>query len=286
MRRGRGKPGARLVAGAGLALVLITGIGGRVAAQTAPVPIGIVVMHGKGGSPAGYVAQLAAALETRSYRVANLEMPWSGRRSYDADVAAAETQVDSALAQLRVNGAVRLFVAGHSQGGLFALYFGGRHAVDGIIAIAPGGSVASPSYREKLGESVSRARQLIAAGAGEERTRFLDFEGSRGTYSVACTPAHYLSWFDPDGAMNELLAVKRMDPKIPVLFVVPTNDYPLLLKARQTMFAALPAHPLSRLYEPDSSHLDAPTASIEEIARWTAQVAASSGAVESRTPPK
>jgi pimeloyl-ACP methyl ester carboxylesterase len=193
--------------------------------------------------------------------------------------------VASALEALRAQGAARLFVAGHSQGGLFALYFGARHPVDGIIAIAPGGNVASPTYREKLGGSVSRARGLIAAGKGDERTRFVDFEGSRGTYAIVCTPANYLSWFDPDGAMNESMAVRNMDPKVPVLFIAPQGDYPPLRDIKQTMFAALPRHPLTRLYEPDPSHLGAPAASIEEIARWTAQVSASASARGAATHP-
>ena len=244
-------------------------------AQSAQTRIGIVVMHGKGGSPAKYVAELASGLELKDYLVANLEMPWSGARSYDAPVAAAESEVEAALGALRSKGATHLFVAGHSQGGLFALYFGGRHPLDGIIAIAPGGNVASPTYRERLGDSLSHARELIAAGRADEKTRLQDFEGSRGMYTIWCTPANYLSWFDPDGAMNELKAIKSVDPKVPVLFIGPTGDYPPLQASRQMMFHALPANPLTRLYEPDSSHLGAPAASIEEIVHWTAQVAAS-----------
>jgi pimeloyl-ACP methyl ester carboxylesterase len=269
--------GARgLVAAATLAFA-------SVAAAEAPARIGVVVMHGKGGSPTGHVAYLASSLERRGYVVANLEMPWSERRSYDVSVADAAAEVESALAELRSRGAARLFVAGHSQGGLFALYIGGKHPVDGIIAIAPGGNVASPSYREKLGQSVARARQLVADGKANEPTRFLDFEGSRGTYPVVCTPANYLSWFDPEGAMNELLALRNMNRQVPVLFIVPTGDYPVLLKAKDTLFAALPHHPLTALYQPGSSHLDAATASLEEIERWTAEVAAGTNAASPQT---
>jgi pimeloyl-ACP methyl ester carboxylesterase len=267
-------------------LALLPGVAISVpaAAQPAPAQIGIIIMHGKGGSPARHVAQLASGLETKGYLVANLEMPWSGGRSYDVPVAAAESEVEAALAQLRAKGAAHLFVAGHSQGGLFALYFGDRHPVDGIIAIAPGGNVASPSYREKLGDAVSRARQLAAAGKADEKTQLLDFEGSKGLYTIWCTPANYLSWFDPDGAMNELKAIKSMDPKVPVLFVAPTGDYPPLQASRPLMFGALPPHPLTRLYQPNSNHLGAPAASIEEVARWTAQVAASGAASEAHPP--
>ena len=84
-----------------------------VSAQNAPA-IGIVVMHGKGGRPDRHVKLLAEALERKGWLVANLEMPWSGRREYDVDVAAAEKEVTAALDGMRAKGAKKLFVAGHS----------------------------------------------------------------------------------------------------------------------------------------------------------------------------
>ena len=87
-------------------------------AQSPSVPIGVVVMHGKGGSPTKHVASLASALEQKGYLVANLEMPWSGNRQYDASVEAADKEVGAALDAMRAKGAKKVFVAGHSQGGL------------------------------------------------------------------------------------------------------------------------------------------------------------------------
>lgn len=251
--------------------MVVAGIVQPVAAQSPG--IGIVIMHGKGGSPTKHVADLASSLESKGYLVANLDMPWSGQRDYDANVAAAEKQVEAALDSLRAKGAAKLFVAGHSQGGLFALYFGGRHPVDGIVAMAPGGSVGSTIFREKLGAAVSQARQLVAEGKGDEKARLLDFESSRGTYPIVATPANYLAWFDPDGAMNQVIAMKNMNPKVPVLFIAPKGDYPGLQKIKQSMFDALPRHPLTKLYEPDATHLGAPSASLDEILRWTREAA-------------
>jgi len=242
-------------------------------AETGAIKIGIVIMHGKGGSPAKYVSDLASSLERQGFLVANLEMPWSGRRDYDVDVSAAEKEVEAALGSLRDKGAQKLFVAGHSQGGLFALYFGGKHVLDGVIAIAPGGDVSNPTYREKVGESVETARKLIADGKGQEKARLTDFEGSRGTYPIVTTPAAYLSWFDPDGAMNEPAAIRSMNPAVPVLFIAPTGDYPGLRKVKQKMFDALPRNPRTKMYEPNSSHLNAPSASIKEIVEWTTAIA-------------
>ena len=244
------------------------GIGLPAAAQT-PEKIGIVVMHGKGGSPARHVNTLADGLERKGYLVANLEMPWSGRREYDKDVAAAEQEVTAALDSLRNKGAKKVFLAGHSQGGVFALYYASKHPVNGLITVAPGGSVASNVFREKLGNSVDLARKMVADGKGNERTAFQDYEGAKGMLTVHTTATTYLTWFDPDGAMNQVKSSKSLPP---VLYVRPTRDYPGLQRIRQSMYGALPANPLTKMNEPDADHLGAPQASIDEIARWTAEV--------------
>ncbi|MBI4189619.1 MAG: alpha/beta hydrolase [Betaproteobacteria bacterium] len=234
-------------------------------------PIGIVIMHGKGGSPTRLVADLARTLEGKGYLVASLEMPWSGGRNYDVNVSRGEEEVETALAGLRGKGAKKVFVAGHSQGGAFALHLAGKLAVDGVIAIAPGGNVASRVFREKLGDSLARARQLVAAGKGSEPARLEDYEGSKGTYPVVAVPAAYVTWFDTDGAMNMDRAAQAA--KVPILWLVAQRDYPGLRATNIPLFRRLPANPLTRLHEPDADHRGAPAASAEEIMRWIREVA-------------
>jgi pimeloyl-ACP methyl ester carboxylesterase len=253
-------------------------------AQVPSSTIGVVIMHGKGGSPGRHVSSLASSLEEKGYLVANLEMPWSANREYNAGVDVAEKEVDAALDSLRAKGAKKVFVAGHSQGALFAIHYGGKHPVDGIIAIAPGGNVANPIYGKELGQSVGRARKLVAEGKGDEKTGFSDYEGSKGTYTVTAPPAAYLTWFDPEGAMNQVKASRAMNPQVPVLFIAPKNDYPGLIKVKPMMFDALPRNRLTRMYEPNSSHLDAPSASLDEIVRWTAEVAGASSPASGERP--
>ena len=248
-------------------------VSSSVCADTSSTKIGIVLMHGKGGSPTKFVTDLASSLESKGYLVANLEMPWSGKREYDVNVAAAEQMVEAALSGLRDKGAKKLFVAGHSQGGLFALYFGNKHVVDGVIAIAPGGNVGSQLYKDKLGDSVAQARKLIEEGKGEVKSSLSDFEGSKGFYPVVTFPSAYLSWFDPEGAMNQSKAIHGINPAIPVLFIAPKNDYPGLRKIKQDMFDALPKNSKTKLYEPSASHLEAPSASLNMIVEWTADIA-------------
>jgi len=241
-------------------------------AQPATPVIGIVIMHGKGGLPGGLVKPLAAGLEQKGFRVTNLEMPWSGKRHYDKDVAAAEQEVSAALNDLRSKGANKLFVAGHSQGAVFALHYAVKNPLDGLIIIAPGGNVGSAFYQQQVGAAVARARSLVAAGKGNEPGEFDEFEGGK-TWTVRTTAAVYFSWFDPAGAMNQESSSRALPKSLPVLHVAPRSDYPALLRAKQEMFGALPSHPLTRLYEPNADHRSAPAASVEEIIRWTAEVA-------------
>ncbi len=256
-----------------MALVVMAASAALPRAAMAESQIGIVIMHGKGGSPDKFVSGLASALADKGYLVANLEMPWSGRRDYDVGVGRAEAEVESALAGLRSKGAQKVFVAGHSQGGAFAVYFAGKHTIDGVIAIAPGGDTGSPVAREKLGESLARARQAVADGKGEEKLRLLDYEGGRGTYPIVVAAAVYLDWFDPQGAMNLARTALALKPQTPILWLVAKNDYPGLRRANIPLYGRIPANPLNAFYEPNSSHLEAPSASLDEILRWTREIA-------------
>jgi len=246
---------------------------------TAPVtavaqvePIGIVIMHGKGGGPGGLVAGLAKGLADKGYLVANLEMPWSGKRNYDVTAAKGEEEVEAALAGLRGKGAKKVFVCGHSQGGIFALHLAAKTTADGFITITPGGNVAGRIYFEQVGASLRRARQLVAEGKGNEATELEDYEGSKGKYPISAVPAAYVTWFDPDGVMNMDRAARSVNSRVPVLWVAATHDYPSLVKAARPTFRMLPKHPLTRFYEAETDHREAPTTAIEEITSWTREV--------------
>ena len=237
--------------------------------------MGIVVMHGKGGSPSRLVGVLAKKLKKSGYEVANIEMPWSGSREYDVDTGEAQAEVEKALTELRAAGAQKVFVAGHSQGGVFALHLAGRLKIDGVIPIAPGGNVGSNKFRNKLGKSVNRARELVAQGKGDKKTNLKDFEGSKGVFSVRTTPDIYLTWFDPDGAMNSRRAAAAVSPQVPILWIVAEKDYPGLVRSNIPLFDEFPANPNTELYRSASDHKGAPRASVDEIIRWTTKVATS-----------
>jgi len=234
--------------------------------------IGVVVMHGKGGHPGKFVDALATVLERAGFQVANLEMPWSGSRHYDVDMSAGVDEITRALDTMRAKGARKVFVAGHSQGGLFAVHYGGVYRVDGLIPIAPGGQVDAGPFVNALGQHVAAARQMVDEGRGGEQATFTDYEGLRGTSAVTTTAAIYLGWFDPNGAHTSR-AFRNVKAGTPVLYVAPKRDYPGLAKGRQANFGGLPEHLRTRMYEPDSDHMNAPGASADEVVRWIREVA-------------
>jgi len=238
-----------------------------------PAKVGVVVMHGKGGSPGRFVNELATTLKDAGFQVANLEMPWSGRRDYDVNMAGADDEITRALDAMRAKGARKVFVAGHSQGGLFAVRYAGANKVDGVIPIAPGGQVNARTFVKALGEHVNKAKAMIAEGKGDEKAAFGDYEGSRGPNTIHTTAAIYQDWFDPETGLTSH-AYRRVQADTPVLYVAPTRDYPGLKRIKRTLFEGLPPHPLTRMVEPDSKHLDAPTAAAEDIVAWIKQVAA------------
>ncbi len=151
------------------------------------------------------------------------------------------------------------------------MYYNSKHNVDGTIAITPGGDVGRHVYLDKLGEYVPQARQLVAEGKSDQKTRFFDFEGKKGVYAVTTTPASYLEWFNPEGAMHMQRFVQTANPQTPVLWIVAKDDYPALRKINIPLCEKLPRHALTKFYESSSDHRGAPSASLDEIMSWTAQ---------------
>ena len=100
--------------------------------------LGVVLLHGKGGLPTGYIRELASALQGKGYLVSTPTMPWAKNRIYDASFEQAMVEIDREVDALRQKGAKLIVVAGQSLGANAALgYAASRNRVGGIIALAP-----------------------------------------------------------------------------------------------------------------------------------------------------
>jgi esterase/lipase len=226
--------------------------------------IGIVLLHGKTGSPDTVINQLAIALQGAGYLVDTPEMCWSRRRIYDRPFLDCLTEIDSAISRLKSRGAGKIVVAGMSQGGDAALAYGARRAnLAGIIALAP---AAAPERQVGLGDiaqNVAQARALVAAGRGDETASFVDRNAS-GPFSVRTTATIYLSYLDPQGPANMLDSVRKLHA--PLLWVAGSAD-PSQTGANAE-FNQAPANPLNRFVMVASAHLGTPNAAREAVLAW------------------
>lgn len=238
-------------------------------AQPAAPRVGIVVMHGAGARSSS-MAGFAGRLMSQGHLVANLDMPWSTEDAHRTPVEAAERHVLGQLQELRRRGAAKLVIAGFSKGGMFAAHMATRTPIDGLVAIAPNGG----ADQKKLQDQVDRARALVAAGKGEDRTLLQDggVVGDDRYPMPGAVPSSYLTWFEPQGAMNFERIFRSQRPGVPVLLVVPTRDLENLLRMKQAVWQGLPPHPGNRLYEPETDHLGAVAAATPEAIRWIAEV--------------
>lgn len=236
--------------------------------------IGVVVMHGKWGSPQHYVNGLADTLRQQGFHVAVPEMPWSGRRTYDKSVEEADAEIDAEIAKLRDQGAKQIFLAGHSLGAAFALHYVTRTTINGMIAIAPGHRPEGKVYVELLGDDVKKARELAASGKNREQVWFVDLNTGNRRGNIKASVASFLSHFDPQGPMNMARNVTMVKPEVPVLWLVPTREEQPARKFVVQLYSKLPPNPGNQFAEPNSDHVQAPTAAATGIIDWIRATAA------------
>jgi len=240
------------------------------AAVAAPQDVGIVLLHGKGGTPEGVIGRLAVELGSKGYRVSTPVMPWSTRRIYDRTFEEALKEIDAEFDALRANGAKTLVIAGQSLGANVALgYAAARPSIGGAIVLAPGHNPESAGFRRALEDDVKRARALVASGKGAEPQLFGDRNMGK-SYTVSATPQVYLSWMDPDGAAVMPKSAAAINQPVPLLFVIGSRDRNAQPKAYA--FDKAPAHPKSKYLTVPADHLEVPSAAAAEVIAWLASL--------------
>jgi esterase/lipase len=242
-----------------LMLAVLPGLVASALAQT----IGIVLMHGKTGSPDTVIDRLAIALQGAGYLVDTPEMCWSRRRIYDRPFLDCLTEIDSAIGRLKGRGAGRIVVAGMSQRGDAALAYGAHHNLAGIVALAPAAAPERQVGLADIAQSVAQARALVAAGRGNETVSFVD-RNAGGAFSVRTTATIYLSYLDPQGPANMLDSVRKLHA--PLLWVAGSAD-PSQTGANAE-FNQAPANPLNRFVMVASAHLGTPNAARDAVLAW------------------
>jgi esterase/lipase len=229
--------------------------------------VGVVLLHGKGGFPShSSLTGLAGKLRDNGFIVTAPEMPYSKSRQYDKRYQDTALEIDNEVADLKKNGAKKIFIAGHSLGANVALYYATRTSVDGVIAIAPGHSPEAKKMRAKLEADVERARKMIKEGQGNNESRFDDTNQGRMS-SVTTTANIYLSWFDPDGQAVMPKNAAALKPGTALLWVIGTRD-PLYHADTAYAFDKAPQNPKNKYVVVDSDHMGTPAEAAREIVSW------------------
>jgi pimeloyl-ACP methyl ester carboxylesterase len=247
------------------ALAAMTATGPAIAQQSLS-GFGIVLIHGKGGTPTTGIEGLHEALKREGALVEAPEMPWSARRIYDATYDQAMTEIDTAVERLKKAGAQRIVVIGHSLGANAAIGYGARRkGLDGVVALAPGHLPEAWALRARTSGSIANARKMIAAGKGDVRMSFPDL--AQGIpFQVRATPEVYLSMFDPDGpAVMPKNAAAMGD--VPLLWIVGVAD-PMVLHGKDYVYGRGVRHPKSKYLVTASMHLSTPYQSRGQIVSW------------------
>ena len=225
---------------------------------------GVVLLHGKNGSPDRLIANLSNELEREGYLVERPPMPWSRQRGFDAGYEQAMAEIDAAVARLKARGALRVAVAGHSLGGNAALgYAARRRGLWAMVALAP---AHTPEFNApRLAGSLAKARDMAAAGRGGEKAEFTDVNVGK-EFPVNTTPNIYLSYNDPAGPAVMPSNAAAIAAPLPVLWVVGESDR--LTRPADYAFAKIPAHPASRYLAVPADHTQVPDVAAAAVVEW------------------
>jgi pimeloyl-ACP methyl ester carboxylesterase len=223
---------------------------------TAADRIGIVMLHG-GGSSGSQFDDVRPVVEKAGYRIVTPDMCWAQSRQYDKSAEGCLADVDRSVSRLKEEGYDRIVIAGHSRGGIYAIYYAAnREGLAGVIAMAPSGP---PTGMDSNNLSVATAHRLIREGRGD-----LSVQWGSGINEVWATPNAYLSWT----GMESPLYDKELLPRLtaPILWVAGTRDGGQRFAGERFGFA--PAHPLNALVTVDADHFGTPDVAVHELVKW------------------
>jgi len=239
---------------------------GCAAKSSNPDDIGVILLHGKWGSPrAQTVAPLTWAFQDAGYKVQAEYMPWSDARLYDKSYEAAMQEIDGLAANLREAGARRVVVVGHSLGANAALaYAATRKGLAGVVAIAPGHAPDRAGFASKTSGDLAEARRMVEQGDGKKSGSFKDLNTGYRETTLHIPAEIYVSYFDPDGLANMPKSAAAIEPGTPLLWIEANNMDPADVFA----FAKAPPDPKSAFVYVSTGHMHAPAQSARIVVAW------------------
>jgi pimeloyl-ACP methyl ester carboxylesterase len=240
-----------------------------VAPSLAADKVGIVLLHGKGGTalPKSPIGKLAAVLKKAGFLVVTPDMPWSKSRDLAKDYDESMAEIDAAVAQLKKKGATKIVVAGVSMGANAAVGYGARRdGLAGVMALSPGHVPDDPGYQNSIDNDWRRAKSMVDDGKGDTVGSFNDNDQGK-KFKVKAKARVYLSWFDPAGEATYPKNAAAIKPGTPLLWVVGNKDI-MLKRGESYAFALAPHNDKSAYVVVDGGHMDSPMKASGQIIDW------------------
>ena len=229
--------------------------------------IGVVLMHGKAGTPHSGIATLAGSLRRSGLQVETPEMPWSKDRIYAKSYEDSMLEIDEAVNRLKSKGAIKIVIGGHSLGANAALgYAARREGLSGVIVLAAGHFPGVDGFQRKTNYSWKKAQRMVDSGKGEKRGSFTDINQRRGS-NIYTTANIFLSWFDPNGPAVYWNNAKSMKKGTALLWVTGTSDRFAMMRGT-SIFDLAPKNARNKYVQIDASHGNTPTKSINIVSEW------------------
>jgi len=257
----------------GLAMVFLAGgIAAASAPHAANRDVGVVFMHGKNGTP--YLRAfraVARSISDAGYQVVTPEMPWSRDRFISTTVSGALSEIARHVNGLRRKGARKIVLGGHSLGASMALAYAARRpGVSGVFMLAAGHLVEGRVYQGVVGGDVARARALIRAGKGNQRSRFMDLN-TGGKSRRLLTASIYYDWYNPRGPASMRLNARRLPGRVQVLWIIGSTDRVSRAAEGIGIYRAIPGSRRKTRHVASGGHRDMLWPSREIVRRWLAQ---------------
>ncbi len=252
-------------------VLLAVAIGLQAPVARAQDRIGVILLHGKQGTPQQQgLAAIASSLESAGAKVVAPSMPWSRGAWEHVNVTVEQVfaQLDSQVAALRSQGAGRIVIGGHSLGADVALaYAVARGNLAGLVMAAPGHQPGL-AYRRNasIRAAVDRARTLVEQGRGNEP--FSGPDNNQGTtFTVSTTAAVYYSWMNPNGLAAMDVQAPRLPATTPLLLVIGRKD-PFFERAESLVYKPAARNPYSQYVVVEADHAQTPFAASKRITDW------------------
>lgn len=229
--------------------------------------VGVVLMHGKGGTTK-HVDSLASALRSAGVQVITPDMPWHQNRIFDKSFTDSMAEINSHVRQLKNKGAETIFVGGHSIGAIAAAGYASRYDdISGIVLLAPGHFVSMNGFNMKVADDIGKAQKLVNQGKGNTKTSLNDFNMGK-KYRRKVTPEIYLSWFAFGGEADFPGNMSKLNDGIAVLYIGGTEDKIPGTQDKGYAFDKAPDTVHNTFTLIKSDHLDVPSKAKKNVASW------------------